>query len=493
MKGADRFRPMARGCYLVGLALMAAACAPEAPDGGAANTESAEWKSPLNPDELKRVLRLSPVPAVPVDPTNHVSGNPEAAELGRHLFHSRALSKGGRIACATCHDPRDSFVDGKKLAVGVMQLERHSPTLWNVAHQRWFFWDGRADSLWSQALVPIEDPLEHAFTRAGVAHAIYADDGMRGMYESVFGDMPPLTDTERFPKVARPVPKEDRAHQLAAAHARRAAKQKGGAPESHHTHLYGTGFYHPHQRAWDGMTPEDQDSITRTFVNAGKAIAAFQERMVSGRAPFDVFVEGLREHDAGKTAALDESALRGLRLFAGKGQCIVCHHGPLLTDYEFHDTQVPSDDSLVWRSGEEGDLPVDAAPPADLGRVHGIERLRASEFGVGSTWSDDPTGPQSVKVDYLPRHLHEGSPEFKTPTLRNVALTAPYMHNGAFDTLEEVVEFYSTRADARRFGGQSEKILQPLNLSPTEASDLVAFLESLTDDSLDLSLVRAPR
>ena len=480
---------------LAGFAILAVGCAPSAPAEDPTQIEGEEWVAPLNVDELKRVLRLSPVPAVPIDPTNRVSGNAEAAELGRHLFHSRALSKGERIACATCHDPRDSFVDGKKLAEGVMRLERHSPTLWNVAHQRWFFWDGRADSLWSQALVPMEDPLEHAFTRAGVAHAIYADEAMRGMYESVFGSLPPLSDVERFPKVARPVPKEDRAHQLAAAHALRAAKKDGRASTGpgHHTHLYGTGFYHPHQRAWDGMTPEDQGAITRIFVNAGKAIAAFQERMVSGRAPFDVFVEGLREHDAEKVAALDEAALRGLKIFVGKGQCIVCHHGPLLTDYEFHDTQVPSDDSLVWETGEDGDLPVEATPPADLGRVHGIERLRASEFGVGSEWSDDPTGPQSVKVDYLPRHLHEGSPEFKTPTLRNIALTAPYMHNGAFDTLEEVVEFYSKREDARRFGGQSENILQPLNLSPTESSDLVAFLESLTDDSLDLSLVRAPR
>lgn len=487
---------------LAGCVLLLAACAPDSSgslESQAAANEAdsrASWVSPLSAEELKRVLRLSPVPAAPLDPTNRVSGNSEAAELGRHLFHSRALSKGSRIACATCHDPRDSFVDGKKLAEGVMGLERHTPTLWNVAHQRWFFWDGRADSLWAQALVPIEDPLEHAFTRAGVAHAIYSDPGLREMYEGVFGEMPKLSDTERFPLVARPVPEDDRAHQLAAAHALRANLKAGaepGATGTHHTHLYGTGFYHPHQRAWDGMQPEDQDAITRVFVDAGKAMAAFQERIVAGSSAFDRFVEGLREHDPAKTAALDESALRGLRLFLGRGQCIVCHHGPLLTDYEFHDTQIPSDDSLVWQTGGEGEVPVGAVPPNDLGRVHGIERLRASEFGVGSRWSDDPTGPQLAKVDYLPRHLHEGSPEFKTPTLRNVALTAPYMHNGAFETLEEVVEFYSTRAGARRFGGQSEKILQPLNLSPTESSDLVAFLLSLSDDASDLTLLRAPK
>ncbi len=461
---------------------------------------TAAWVSPLTPEETKRTLRMSPVPAVPIDTTNRVSGHGTAAELGRHVFHSREFSKGGKIGCVTCHDTTGSFDDGKKLSMGVMQLERHSPTLWNVAHQRWFFWDGRADSLWHQALVPLEDPLEHAFTRNGVVRVIHKTPAMRALYEEVFGPMPPFDDEARFPREARPVPKDDRAHQLAAAHALRQRAKKAadgqqvaGPEASHHTHLYGTGFYHPHQRAWDQMTPADQDLVTEAFVNVGKSIAAFEERMVSKRSPFDVFVEGLREKDAEKTAVLSPSAVRGLQIFVGKGQCTICHHGPLLTDYEFHDTQVPSDDSLVWETTETGDLPVNATPPADQGRVHGVERLRRSEFGVGSRWSDDPDGPARVKVDYLPSHLHEGSPEFKTPTLRNVALTAPYMHNGTFDTLAEVVAFYNTREGARRFGGQVEKILQPLGLTPDEADDLIAFLESLTDDSLDMSLGRAPR
>ncbi|MEM8711327.1 MAG: cytochrome c peroxidase, partial [Planctomycetota bacterium] len=453
----------------------------------------------MEPALLKRVLRLSPVPPVPVDPTNRVSGNEAAAELGRHLFHSRKLSKGERISCAVCHDPRDSFVDGKKVAVGVLPLERHSPTLWNVAHQRWFFWDGRADSLWAQALVPIEDPLEHAFTRAGVAKAIHGDAQLRERYEAVFGPMPPLDNEERFPAEARPVPPDDRAHKLAAAHAqkaRRSAKEAGGG-QGHHTHLYGTGFYHPHQRAWDSMEKADQDAVTTVFVNSGKAIAAFQERMVSARSPFDEFVEGLRGGHADRITAFEPAALRGLKLFAGKAQCIVCHHGPLFTDYEFHDTQVPAPEDPNWVLTHGEELPeegsFDGGLTSDLGRVHGIERLRASEFGVASRWSDDPDGPARVKVDYLPTHLHEGSPEFKTPTLRNVALTPPYMHNGAFDTLEEVVRFYNTREGARRFGGQAERILQPLGLTAAEESDLVAFLESLSDDSLDMARVRAPR
>ena len=491
-----RALPIAGLAFVLALAATGCGGAQET-QGEASASPAPEWQSPLTQDDERRVLRLSPVPPVPDDPTNRVAGVESAAELGRHLFHSQKLSKGETTSCATCHDPRDSFVDGKPLADGVLPLERHTPTLWNVAHQRWFFWDGRADSLWAQALVPIEDPLEHAFTRVGVAKVVHESPVMRELYEQTFGPMPPFDDDARFPREARPVPPDDRAHHMAALQARRARIRAGksvdDAEPGHHTHLYGTGFYHPHQRAWDGMTPEDQDAATLAFVNVGKAIAAFQTRIVSADSPFDRFVAALRDKDPDAAAALEPDALRGLKLFVGKAQCIVCHHGPVFSDYEFHDSRVPTEDTMALNSLAEGEVPVGGKPPEDLGRVHGIQRLRASEFGVASRWSDDPTGPSRVKVDYLPTHMHAGSPEFKTPTLRNVELTAPYMHNGAFETLEEVVHFYNTREGERRFGGQSEKILQPLGLSESEEADLVAFMRSLTDDSLPMGLVRAPR
>ncbi|MEM9381904.1 MAG: cytochrome c peroxidase, partial [Planctomycetota bacterium] len=441
---------------------------------------------PLSDAALRRVLTLSPVPGVPADPTNRFADDASAAEFGRHLFHSRALSKDGDVSCATCHDPRDSFVDGERLAKGVLPLERHTMGLWNVAHQRWFLWDGRADSLWAQALIPLEDPLEHATTRTDVARAVYRDPELRRMYEETFGPMPPLDDEERFPPASRPVPPNDRAHQLAAEHAAEAAAEYAEASAAgeelpHHTHRYGSGFYHPHQRAWDGMAEADREAVTDVFVDVGKALAAFQRRFRSADSAFDRFVAALRARDAGEVDALSPSALRGLELFVGEAQCVVCHHGPLLTDYEFHDTRVPA---------------VAGAPVDDPGRSRGLEALRASEFGVTSRWSDDPDGPARVKVDYLPSraHGHAGgdSGEFKTPSLRNVALTPPYMHNGAFETLDEVVSFYVTREGARPGGRSAERILRPLSLDEQDRRDLVAFLESLTDDSLDLDLVRAP-
>lgn len=465
---AARRRAALTAALAAGL-LALTACSGEAPRRPEVDVA---FESPVSEAAALAALRMSPVPPAPVDPTNRVDDDPRAAELGRLLFYSTALSKDGDVSCATCHIPEESFVDGRQLALGVLPLERHTMSLWNLAHQRWYFWDGRSDSLWSQSLVPIEDPLEHAFTRAGVAHAVHGDDRLRRGYEEVFGPLPPLEDTGRFPPVARPVPANDRAHQLADEHAR--ASRKGA---EHHTHLFGSGFRHPHQRAWDTMAAEDQAAVTEVFVNVGKALAAFQRRIESRDAPFDRFVEGLREEDATKVEALDPAAARGFELFIGEARCISCHGGPLFTDLEFHDTGVPE---------------VPGAPVDDPGRSRGLEALRASEFGVRSAWSDDPEGPAGVKVDFLPSGGHGHGPgEFKTPSLRSVAATGPYMHNGAFQTLEEVVSFYVTREGARRTG-TTEKILVPLDLTAEDQADLVAFLRSLTGSPPDLARLGPP-
>ncbi len=428
--------------------------------------------------EVRALLTYSPLPPAPPDPTNRFADDADAALLGQHLFFDRRLSKNGTTACATCHEPRDSFVDLEPLAKGVLPLDRHTPALWNVAHQRWFFWDGRADSLWAQALVPLESPLEHASARSEVVRVVHGDAVLRALYERVFGPLPDMDDKRRFPAWARPVPKDDHAHVLAERHATETAASGGGAARGH-VHrgsdgAVGSDWVHPHQRAWDWMHPLDQQALTRAFVNCGKALAAYQRKLTSRRAPFDVFIEGLREHDPAKLAALDARAQRGLRLFLGKANCANCHHGPLLSDLEFHDTRAPGE------------------PLTDPGRARGVDALRSAEFAVTSRWSDDPDGPARDKLDYLPTHLHAGR-EFKTPSLRNVALTPPYMHNGALPTLEAVIDFYADRVNLAPETGGSEKILaKPLDLSAEERADLVAFLHALTDDSLPAALRAKP-
>lgn len=380
--------------------------------------------------QRRAILRMSPVPATPDDPTNRVHGDARAIELGRWLFWDTGLSDTGEVSCATCHDPALGWGDGQRLAqAGEVPMDRHTPSLWNAAHQRWFFWDGRADSLWSQALIPLEDPLEHAITRVAVAARVADAPELRGRYEALFGALPELDDGERFPRDARPIPLR---------------------PE-HASHV-----------RWTAMAPDDRRDVDVVFANVGKAIAAFVATIESRSSPFDAYVGALR--DGRPSEALDASALRGLELFLGRGSCATCHHGPLLSDLEFHDVRPPILDPRLSR---------------DPGRFHGVKRLERSPFRGSGAFSDDP-GAGAEKLDFLAftEHLHG---TFKTPSLRNVAVTAPYMHHGGFATLEEVVRHYADIAPLPPRGHGGEVILVPFEATDADVRDLVAFLESLTD------------
>ncbi len=391
-------------------------------------------------EERAVLLELSPVPEPPRDPTNAVFESAAAARLGQALFFDARLSADGSISCATCHVPAKSWTDGKALASGISGLPRHTMTLWNVAHNRWFFWDGRKDSLWSQALGPLEDEREHGTSRLAILHVIAADPGLVRAWREVFGELPALDDTRRFPRAGRPVPAE---------------------PE------------HPHALAWATLSAEDQEAVTRAFTGVGKALAAFERQLVSHASPFDRFVEGLRENDSSKLSALAARAQRGARLFVGQARCIFCHDGPNFTDFEFHDNRVPV--------GEEG---------GDPGRKLGVRRLRTDPFNTLGPYADDGGESGRLKLGLLVRDNHTGK-QFKTPTLRNIARTAPYMHEGQFATLAEVVRFYS-RLEHASPENPSERLIQPLGLSDDEEADLVAFLESLTDESLPQELLGPP-
>ncbi|HSR70565.1 MAG TPA: cytochrome c peroxidase [Acidobacteriota bacterium] len=378
-------------------------------------------------EEITRILQLSPLPPVPEDPSNGQADNPQAADLGRRLFFHKGLSPGAQFSCATCHQPEKGWSNGQQFGQGVGTTRRHVPTLWNVAYNRWFFWDGRADTLWAQALRPIEDPLEMGSDRLWVAHAVGEDIDLRKGYQQVFGPLPDLSDANRFPARGRPVP---------------------GQPS------------HPLQQAWQSMSPQDQTAVNQVFANVGKAIAAFERRIVTREAPFDVFVEGLRERDQTKLDAISESAQRGLKLFIGRGQCRLCHNGPNFSDSEFHNLRLPQNPSR----------------PLDNGRYGGIEVVRDDTFNAAGPYSDDP-GVE--KVSYLDQ-FGDTWGQFKTPTLRNVALTAPYTHEGIFPSLEDVIHFYSTFENAAPMGHHDETFLVPLRLSEQEKQDLIAFLQSLT-------------
>ncbi|HET7672453.1 MAG TPA: cytochrome-c peroxidase, partial [Burkholderiales bacterium] len=202
------------------------------------------------------------------------------------------------------------------------------------------------------------------------------------------------------------------------------------------------------------------------MVDAGKALAAFQETLVSRRAPFDDFRDALAANDADRMARYPAAAQRGLAIFVGKGNCSVCHFGPHFTNGEFADVAVP----------------FFAAPGrVDAGRLEGIKRVKASPYNLLGRFSDDRTGAAAVGTRHVELQ-HRNFGEFRVPGLRNVALTAPYMHDGSLASLRDVVRHYS-ELNEERLHADGERILRKLNLTPRESEDLVAFLHSLTEMS----------
>ena len=369
---------------------------------------------------LLRSLSLSSLGALPADPSNRYADDTAAARLGHQLFFDTRLSSTGTVSCASCHIPEQGFQDGVPLANGVGTTARRTMPVAGTAHSPWQFWDGRAGSQWEQALGPLESAVEHGGDRTQYAHVIAAQ--YRQQYELVFGRLPDLAG---LPAHAGPV--SDRA---------RAAK-------------------------WARMPAGRREEVTRIYANIGKAIAAYERRIGFARSRFDRYVDaelGGRPHSRESAFTPDEE--QGLRLFIGKASCINCHNGALFTDNSFHNTGVA--------------LP-EAPLPSDSGRAAGIRQAVAGEFSCTSRYSD----AKAADCQELRFAVTEGEAlvrAYKTPSLRNVADRAPFMHAGQISTLAAVLRHYN---DAPRAPfGHSE--LKPLGLSTQELRQLEAFLRTLS-------------
>lgn len=326
--------------------------------------KTAEPAHPVGqPVPIAAPLGLPPVP-IPAD-------NPPTVEtiaLGERLYFSTDLSLDGSISCASCHNPRSGFADGRSVSTGVggKTGARNAPTVLNAAYNSLQFWDGRADSLESQASGPMFNPVEMAHTLEGVERKCSDDPELQSLVERAFGP-----------------------------------------------------------------GPVTMDKVT-------KAIASFERTLVSGNSPFDRYFYG------GEKSALSASARRGFEIFRDKkkGNCAVCHtvdeKFALFSDGKFH--------NLGVGMNVEGEL-------TDLGR-------------------------------YLQTKQEVDRGAFRTPTLRNISLTAPYMHDGSLKTLKEVVDFYVGGGNSNPFLDKEIKSLD--HLTKQERADLASFLESLTGDQPSL-------
>jgi cytochrome c peroxidase len=202
------------------------------------------------------------------------------------------------------------------------------------------------------------------------------------------------------------------------------------------------------------------------MIDAGKALAAYQETLVSGRTPFDEFRDALERNDADGMRRYPIAAQRGLAIFVGKGSCSTCHFGPHFSNGEFADTGIP------FFAGKGR---------VDAGRLEGIQKLKSSPYNLLGRFNDDRSGASAVGTKHVELQ-HRNFGEFRVPGLRNVALTAPYMHNGSIATLREVVKHYS-ELNEERLHADGERLLRRLDLTARESEDLVVFLQSLTDSS----------
>ena len=375
-------------------------------------------------DEEKRLiasLSLNQLPALPADPSNAQADNPDAAELGHALYFDTRLSSTGAVACATCHKPERMFTDGLKLAVGAGIGNRHTPSLVGLSYSPWFYWDGRKDSQWAQALAPLEAKHEHATTRSDLARLILSDADYATRYRSAFGALPGFD----IPAGASPL---------------------GDDTE---------------RAKWEGLPKAEQQAINEIFTNVGKALAAYQRKIQPGRARFDDYADRLSRDDSALVAQGDELAtdeLQGLRLFIGKAMCVTCHNGPLFTNHEFHNTGVLAN---------PGELP-------SMARYDGVRIARLDPFNCLGEFSDAES-TQCTELRFA-RDTNDLVGANKTPTLRNVDLTAPYMHGGQIADLAAVMRHYNEAPTSML----SHNEAKPLGLRPPELRALEAFMHTLT-------------
>ena len=373
-------------------------------------------------------MHLERAGARPADPSNAVEGSEAAAALGQALFHDRRLSRDGRVACASCHDPAAQFEDGRALGQGQATGQRRTMPVTGALQAPFLFWDGRKDSLWSQALGPLEDAAEHGSNRLRLVRQLR--EHHEPAYRRVFGALPDLAG---LPADAGPL----------------------GSPAE--------------QAAWAALPAPTRDEVNRAFANLGKAIAAYESRVRVGASRFDRYVEATLARDGRAQEVLSPQEVRGLRLFLGAGQCATCHQGPLFSDQAFHNTGVP---------------PRDPARP-DAGRAEGVRRLQADEFNCLGRYSDAPAGGCG-ELQFVAAGDPAQQGAFRTPGLRNVAARPPYIHAGQFATLEAVLRHYASappaatgRSELPRPGERTAQ-RRPIELGEQDQRDLVAFLATLT-------------
>jgi len=413
--------------------------------------------------ELKK-LAYDPSP-LPADPSNRVVDDAAARRWGQQLFFDKSLSgrlldrdndgngatlgksgEAGRVSCSGCHVPESGFIDTrsphKQISLAAQWGKRRAPTLLGAAGPHLLNWDGRRDSLWSQAIGVMENSSEFNSGRLFVAEQIFRNH--RAAYEAIFGAMPALDDAARFPQLD-PLDAGCDAGPVDTA----ACRGKPGDKSD-----------------YDGMKPADQDAVTTVVVNTAKALAAYVSQLRCGPSRFDQWL-------AGDESALSRSEQRGAAVFVGAGKCQSCHSGPTFTDGKFHNVGVrPAIVAVAFQDTN------------DRGAGEGIALNLTDPLNSKGRFSDGDRGvlPASVGAEL------EGA--FRTPTLRCISKQPSFLHTGQLVTLPQVIDFFDRGGDPIGYPGTNE--LESLGLSELERADLVAFIGALQGDGPEAALLAPP-
>lgn len=328
------------------------------------------------------------LPALPF--TNHQAPTETQTQLGRLLFNDVRFSTDGSISCASCHQKNKAFTDGQKTPRGIDGKTgfRNAPTVLNAAFYQSFFLDGREESLESQALGPLTNPVEHGLENFDpILKVVKTDPTYIKLFTLTFG------------------------------------------------------------------IPASQISIQ----HVAKAIADYERTLISGNSLFDQYYFG-RDH-----SKLSASAERGMRIFRRKGNCANCHEisfkQALFTDNQFYNIGIGYE---IIASRLEDLI-------SSVNQHQTIEPLHLTDQQIAELGRFNVT------------HNIKDLGKFKTPTLRNIALTAPYMHDGSMKTLEEVIEYYDKGGNGQ-LNPFIDPAIFPLHLTAQEKRDLVSFLNALTSE-----------
>lgn len=390
----------------------------------------------LDPAQTEMAREMSPMPPMPASPTNAFADDDGAAALGQSFYFetdwagplqmdSRLGAEGetGQVSCFVCHDD-DTFGSADPVGIGSRFHPRHAPGSVNAA------WYAEAGFTW-RGRFDVMWALPRAVFEAGAIFnssrlrvAHVVFEQYREAYDAVFVD--------------HPLPPLDDLDRFP-------AEGKPG------------------DAAWDEMDPADQEAVNRIVANVGKALEAYQRRLQRTTSDFDRFVAGEGE--------LSESAQRGFGLFVGDAGCVMCHSGPFFTDQSYRNLGLE----------QTGD-----APPEDAGRFDVVGAIGGDPFNGIGAYSDDPAAGQAF-IDAVEPADDALIGRFRVPTVRNAAISAPYMHAGQIADLGALIDFYADGGGPTPIG-ERDGLLMPLDLTADDKADLIAFIEALTGDPLDPAL-----